>query len=119
MLHAVEQMEETELEAFVQQILANRARHIAPHLMPNETQLIHRINTHIPEKFRLRARQLNLKRQAETLTEADHVELLRLNELIERDDVERTIALAKLAQLPRMTLAQVMLDLGFGKRLKG
>ena len=52
-----------------------------------------------------------MKRDAETLTAEEHVELLQLSQQAEAIDVQRMEALTKLAQLRGATLSDVLRQL--------
>jgi hypothetical protein len=65
----------------------------------------------IPEHQLHRLRFLEAKLEAETFTEPEREELLRLVEMAETADVERVAALFALAQERQITLGQLMLEI--------
>jgi hypothetical protein len=69
----------------------------------------------IPEHQLQRLRFLEAKLEAETITEAERKELLRLVELAETVDVERVTALWALAQERKTTLEQLLLEIQMGR----
>lgn len=119
LLQAVEQLDEPALEVMYSHILTIRAQRKAPHLGSVESPLLQRINTPLPGPTTQRAKELNDKRQAETLTEAEYAELLALNAVIEAFDAERLEAMAQLAELRGLTLAQLRQQLGLDKSRHG
>jgi hypothetical protein len=112
LLRAAEQLTPTELEKFVHQILALRARRIAPTLTAAETELVLRVNRGLPDIEQRRYNELIAKRREETLTTEEHRELLRLTEASEKVQAERVAALAELARLRNTSIDTLMNDLG-------
>jgi hypothetical protein len=112
LLKAVEQLPPQELEAFVTQVLRLRAQREAPSLPVSESELLLKINQGIPSGLQNRFNELIAKRQALTLTEAEHAELIQLSDQIEQLDAERIAPLAELARLRNQSLTEVMQDLG-------
>lgn len=99
LLKAVDQMSPTELEQFVANVLALRARRRAPGLLPEEAELLLKINQGIPTEIRAPYEALIAKREAETLTTEEHEELLRTVAQVEALQAERVEHLARLARL--------------------
>ncbi len=112
LLRAVDRLPRAELESFVDQVLALRARRIAPHLSYNESELLLRINRTLPEAALQRYHALIARRRDGTLTVAEHTELLDLTDQEELVNAERVAALAELAGLRQMTLPALMHSLG-------
>jgi hypothetical protein len=112
MLAAAEEMPLPELEQFVSQLLALSARRKAPVLPPGESELLQKISRGLPLHIQTRCDTLNAKRRAGTLTDEEHAELLKLNEMIENMEAERAGYLAELAQLRGTTLSKLLVDLG-------
>lgn len=112
LLKAVEQLPPQELEAFVTQVLRLRAQREAPSLSVSESELLLKINQGIPSGLQNRFNELIAKRQALTLTEAEHAELIQLSDRIEQLDAERIASYAELARLRNQSLTEVMQDLG-------
>lgn len=108
LLRAVEGLPGEELDAFVEQVLALRARRVAPHLSLDEAELLLAINRPIPAAVQHRYDELIGNRRAETLTSGEHAELLHLTDHVERLNAERVAALADLARLRQMTLTALM-----------
>lgn len=112
LLNAIAQMPSTELEVFVEQVLKLRAQRQAPSLSAAETELLLKINEGIPTNLQHRFNELVAKRQALTLTEVEHAELIQLGDRIEQFDAERIEHLAALAKLRQRSLREIMQDLG-------
>lgn len=112
LLKAVEQMHSEELEAFVTQVLALRARRDASATSPEESELLARINKGLPPESQSQYDELVAKRQAGTLSSDEHRELLRLSDEIERLNAERLDHLSQLARLRRTSLPELMRALG-------
>lgn len=112
LLHAVEQLNQFDLEQLMTRIITLRANRQAPALSKEETDLLLRINQGIPLVIQTRFDQLVAKRRAESLTPDEHQELLHLVNQIEKSDAERIRELTKLAQLRGVTLTTLMDQLG-------
>ena len=82
-----------------------------PHLSPQETALFLRINSHLSPEQQSRYDALRAKREAETLTPAEHTELLYSIDAIATLWTDRLQALLDLAQLRRVSPQQLMQQL--------
>jgi hypothetical protein len=112
LLKAVEQLSEPELEAFLNQALALRARYENPCLSGQESELMLQISQAILPDMQSRFDELVEKRQGLTLTEVEQVELLQLTDQIEQKDAQRVEALGRLGLLRGRSLLEIMQDLG-------
>jgi hypothetical protein len=112
LLKAVDQLDSTELDKFVQEVLNLRARRTPDRLPSSESELLARINDGLPDGLRIRYAELISHREQEMLTSEEHDELLRLTEEVERLEVDRLSALAELAQTQGVSLPALMLRLG-------
>jgi hypothetical protein len=113
LLKAVDQLNSTELDEFVQEVLNLRARRRPPDRLPSsESKLLARINDGLSDGLRIRYAELISHREQEILTSEEHDELLRLTEEVERREVDRLSALAELAQSKGVPLPALMLSLG-------
>lgn len=112
LLKALEDLSEPDLEHLVNRALFMRARRRASVATPEESTLLREINGSIPAELRDRYEILADKRDDETLTEAEHTELLAIGDQIEKIGVQRLEALVKLAELKQVPLLQLMADLG-------
>ena len=112
LLKAVDQLDKRNLESFLQKILVLVAGRKAPSLPQNEAELLKKINQIFPQEIQQRYSSLISRRNSETLTDAEHAELLKLTDQVENLEKQRIKYLAELAQLRRTTLNQVMQQLG-------
>jgi fructose-1-phosphate kinase PfkB-like protein len=112
LVQAAEQLSETELRHFTSQILALNAKRTAPSVAQAESELLVHINGRLPEDVQRRYDELIAKRDAETLSDAEHAELLRLAKQVEAFDVARVEALSQLAARRGVTLSALMRQLG-------
>lgn len=111
-LEAVDQLSTPDLEEFVSQAIAIRARRREPSLSHSESVLLLQINQGISPELRGRSDELNAKSNNETLMPEEHFELLQLIDKIEAANVERTKLLATLADMRGVSLSKLMQDLG-------
>lgn len=111
-LEAVKQFSPAELETFTRQVRLIQAQRKTPHLSQRETELFKKINDAIPLSFWQPYNQLLAKRDVASLTEAEHEELLRLSDELERLNAERMGYLMELAQLRNVSLTDLMDELG-------
>lgn len=100
LMQAANELDETELDRLLQQIVTLRAQRKAHALPAEEADL------------RAEYQALRAKREAETLTEADHEQLIQLSNQIEELGAQRLEVLATLAQLRQVALPTLMETLG-------
>lgn len=108
LVKAVAQLREAELHDFTAQILALNAKRTAPSLPHEEAELLLRINGRLPEDLERRYNALLVKRDAETLSEAEYAKLLQYTQQVEAFDVARLEALSSLASRRGVTLTELM-----------
>ena len=111
LVKAAEQLSETELRQFTSQVLALNAKRTASSVTQEEAELLLHINSRLPEEVQRRYDELIAKRDAETLDDEEHEELLRLTQQVEAFDVARVEALSKLASRRGVTLSALMRQL--------
>jgi hypothetical protein len=111
LVKAAEQLSETELRQFTAQVLALNAKRMASSVTQEEAELLLRINDRLPEDVQQHYAELITKRNAETLSDQEHQELLRLTKQVEALDVARVEALAKLASRRGVALSALMCQL--------
>src|SRR2546422_6245364 len=111
LVKAAEQLSEKELRQFTSQVLALNAKRMASSVTQEEAQLLLRINGRLPEDVQRRYAELIAKRDAETLGDEEHQELLRLTKQVEAFDVARVEALSQLASRRGVTLSALMRQL--------
>jgi hypothetical protein len=112
LLRAVGQLNQSDLEQFVSQVIALRAKRQASSLPRVESELLLKINEGVPSDIQTRYTELIAKRQAETLTPDEYEELLRLTQQVEKLEVRRVEYLAELARLRGTSLTALMEILG-------
>jgi len=111
-LSALEKMDAAELDQLVPRAIALTAARRGPHLKPEESALMARINRGLPEEMKTRLAYLQDRRDEGSATEAESKELLKLSDKAEGLHAERLGALAKLAKLRGVTLPALMEKLG-------
>jgi hypothetical protein len=107
-----ERLSPSELQEFIAGVLTLRAQRVAPVAPARESELLLRINEGLPEDLSRRLESLQTKREAETLSDEEHQELIRLGDEVEKKELSRLEALAELASVRGMTLPETMRDLG-------
>ncbi len=112
LLKAVAQLNRADLEKFVSDVIALRARRNADSLPKEEAVLLSLINQGMPVEIQGRYDELTEKRRSETLTLDEHKELLRLTALVERFQAQRVGYLVELASIRDTTLTNLMNDPG-------
>lgn len=112
LLQAVQQLSLSELEGFVQDIIALKAQQKAPSLSTDETELFLKINQGLSSDIQTRYQLLIQKRNDEILTEPEYQELLQLTEQVEIHQTRRLEYLAQLARLRQISLTDLMTQLG-------
>ena len=116
LIDAAGQLDGAELEAVTNRLLVMRAERRAPHLSPEETDLLLKINTPLPEETWRRYTSLYAKLEPDTITPQEHAELLELISIVEMDNARRISHLIELALLRGTTLDALMTSLGIGPR---
>ena len=111
LMHAVKQLNPSELEGFVSQIIAFQAHQKAPGLSKDEAELLLKINQGVPPDIQDRYDELITKRKSETLTPEEYDELLRITDQVEKLDAERLKYLEELACIREISLTALMEDL--------
>jgi hypothetical protein len=112
LIAAVEKLGTAELNAFLSEVLALRARRLAPSLPPEQADLLLQINRGLPDELRSRLDELEVKRDSETLTPEEHAELIRLVACVETLEARRVENLSRLAVLRGVSLSTLMHELG-------
>jgi hypothetical protein len=112
LIKAAHQLNETDLDQLLHQVVVLRASRKAPVLPEVESQLIQQINQGIPNDLNNQYRSLQQKRDTTTLSEAEHQTLTQLSEQVEQIGAQRLEALANLAQLRQIPLLDLMETLG-------
>lgn len=112
LIKAANQLNETDLNQLLHQIVVLRARRKTPILPEEEAELLLKTNQGIPSDLRTSYQILREKREAETLDDKEYDRLIQLSNQIEQIGAQRLDALAKLAQLRQVSLLNLMETLG-------
>lgn len=126
LLKGVEQLDISSLEDYIQKILQIRAKHLAKNLEQQEVELLKQVNIDLSETKRLRKAKLWEKREAENLSNDEYQELMTLIDESEALNVQRVIAIGKLAKLQKVGSVPLLeenkqkkLSLKIVRKLKG
>jgi hypothetical protein len=112
LIKAANQLDETDLDLLLHQVVFLRASRKTPVLPEAEAQFLLKINQGIPADLLIQYQALRKKRNAETLTDSEHTNLIQLSNRIEQIGAQRLEALAGLAQLRQVSLLDLMETLG-------
>ena len=112
LIKAANQLNESDLNRFLQQVVTIRTQRKASVLSVEEAQLLAKINQAIPATLQEQYQRLRTKREEESLTNQEHSQLIELSKQIEQLSAERLEALATLAQLRQVSLSELMSQLG-------
>jgi hypothetical protein len=116
-LHGLARLGTTELEQFVDKVIALQAQRRAPSLPKDETELLQQINRGLPADIRQRYDALNAKLHDETIAPEEHEELLTLIDRIELADAERMQLLIALARFRSVSVDALMEQLGMRRTM--
>ena len=111
--NAAPKIRQKKAQAAMRRVLqeSQETRPTVPHLSPQETTLFLRINRHLSPEQQSRYDALRAKREEETLTPAEHTELLYSIDAIATLWTDRLQALLDLAQLRHVSPLQLMQQL--------
>jgi len=112
LIQAANQLDSSDLERLLQQVVILRAYRKVNVQTLEEAQLLHKINQGIEGELRAQYQTLRAKKEAETLTDAEYNTLIQLSNQIEQFGAQRLEALANLAQLRQVSLSDLMETLG-------
>lgn len=112
LLAAAGQLTLPDMDKFVAKLLALRAQRRAPSLPAEETELLRAMTHGVPAELRDRDEELIARRRADTLTQKEYQELLRLTDQVEAADAERLSHLASLSRLRGVPLGALLESLG-------
>lgn len=105
LLRAISQLTPSDLNKFMAEATVLQKR------LNSEEALLSAIHTRLPEQQMRRLRFLEAKLEAETITEQERTELLRLVEMAETADVIRAEALLALAKKRHATVSELLDEL--------
>jgi hypothetical protein len=77
-----------------------------------EATLLERITKGLPREQQARYQELIGRREARTLAQEEHDELLRLTDQVEQAEADRAAALVELAQLRQVPVDHLLRELG-------
>jgi uncharacterized protein YjgD (DUF1641 family) len=112
LLEAVKQLSMTEIEDFVENVIAFRAKKITQNLSQKEAELLLNINQKLDNFLHKKYNNLIKKRVNENLSNNEYEELLSLTELVEKHQAQRLKYLVELANLRGCSLNKLIDDLG-------
>ena len=112
LLKAVGQLNKHEIEQFVSQVINLRAQRLVQKLSQSEAQFIMKINQGLPAEVQKRYDELVDKRRDESLSSEEYGELLRLTNQIENLEAQRMQYLSELARYRKVSLTELMENLG-------
>ncbi len=99
---------------FLLDVYNKRAKQRSPAIQPQEADLLEEINMGFPNEQWVRLDLLDAQLEKSTLSEAEHAELMTLTAAYEAYMVHRLELLSQLAELRKITLREVMHQLGIG-----
>jgi hypothetical protein len=111
-LSAISALSLPELERVFEHVLALQAERKVAQLSVVEAALLDRINRGLPLELHERLALLRAKREEETITDAEYVELTQLTDRAEELHADRMAALVELAKCRDLTLQVLMEQLG-------
>jgi hypothetical protein len=112
LLKAAERLKPSQLDRFVSDVIALKAQRNAPRLNEAESDLLQKINQGLPPDLQKRWKQLVRKRDARKLTPKEYQELLRLVDQIEELQTKRVKWMIQLAQLRKISVDELMKQIG-------
>lgn len=110
LLNAVAQMPESEFNRFVER--AKQLRRKKRAVLPDEADLLHKINTLYSAEKRRRYNELYGRFQQDDLTATEYKELLKLSGEFEMLNVKRLEYLGEIAKIRGQSLGEVIKNLG-------
>jgi hypothetical protein len=119
LFHEAERLDNRSLDAFIDDILSLRIRRETPDKQKEEAMLLKKINRSLPIEQIQRFRVLNQKRLEDDISEPEYAELLILLDKIEKLNVSRLKYLTSLARLNKVSVRELMNQLGISNSLNG
>ncbi len=117
LFNTVTELSFPELDSLMLKIKQIRYKHFPTILPKDEAELLKKINAGLPIEIHQRYRKLRAKRQKESLTQSEYLELLSITETIEDFDTQRLQWLIELAKLRNITLNELTKQLGLKPRV--
>lgn len=119
LFHEAERLDNRSLDAFIADILSLRIRRETPDNQKEEAVLLKKINKSLSIDQIERFKTLNQKRLEEAISEQEYAELLILLEKIEKLNVSRLKYLTSLARLRKVSVRELMHQLGISNSQNG
>lgn len=119
LFHEAERLDNRSLDTFIADILSLRIRRKITDTQREEAILLKKINKSLPSDQIEHFRVLNQKRLEGTISEQEHTELLVLLDKIEKLNVSRLKYLTSLARLRKVSVRELMKQLGISNSLNG
>lgn len=117
LLKAAQQLNPRELEQFTKEVLKLKAQQNAQSLPEAEAELLLKINQGLDLAVKKRYQALLEKRDTETLSHNEYMELLKLTDIVEDHQAKRLKYLAELAKLRKISLTELMEQLDINPSL--
>lgn len=112
LLQATATLSSAELEKFVNQAIILKAKRNAPNISQDEAELLSEINKGLTPQEQKRFDELAEKLEAETMTETENREFLRLTDKVEKQDARRIEMVGKLAEIRKQSFSEIVKELG-------
>jgi len=112
LLKAVGQLNKHEIEQFVSQVINLRAQRLVHRLSQAEANFIVKINQGLPAEVQEQYDELIDKRRDEALSSEEYSDLLRLTDQIEKMEAQRMLYLSELALYRKVSLTELMENMG-------
>ena len=112
LLDSASRLGANEFESFFKELLALRAKRIAPVLSEEENNLIEKIYAKLPSNTTAQYALFSEKRRLGTINPSEYETLLSLVPIVEKYNVERLQYIIKLAELRKLTPQILMNQLG-------
>ncbi len=112
LIGGVSQLDMREIEHILSEISMILAQRKVTNLTKRESELLKKIGAGLSDNVQNRYDALQKKLLAEQITADEHQELLNLIEIVEHNDSERLKYLIELSQLRKVTLDELLSQLG-------
>ena len=111
LIQSVSNLESNEIMRFMQEMGRIIAARKVKSLSQRETELLKVINDNMPNKLQLAYETLMLKLNNENISEKEHQELLKIVAKVEAHKVKKVEYMVELAQLRKISLKQLAIQL--------
>jgi HPt (histidine-containing phosphotransfer) domain-containing protein len=111
LLAGVAQLDTPDLEKLLIQVRHVLAHRKNPSLPTLEIELLQKINQTLPDELQQQYNDLSAKMRSGAITPSEHQELLKLIDIVEKNDSDRLQHLIQLSQLRNISLPELMQQL--------